>query len=257
MNSSDPEGDIGRFIDKALDEDGQDQRPGSDLGHLEEFSEDHPFEDKAQEPASPDEPQDQESQPGSDQEHLGELEEEYPFEEGPEQTGDEETKTDTQEISLGSRKKGEKGRRRVVASAAIVLIAFIGIGAGYLYLKQERIAGSASQGTRLGQSVSIAIPHEEILTLDSFVIPAEGNKDFTYVFLSISVKVPNNEVKREVAAKESSLRGIIYDTLLQEIADTKDVPPPESLKEFIIRGVNGALSTGRITEVFISKFLAL
>ena len=144
-----------------------------------------------------------------------------------------------------------------MASVAIVLIALMGIGAGYLYLKQEWIAGSHNQGTGPGQSVSIAIPREEILTLDSFVIPAEGNKDFTYVFLSISVKLPNKEVKREVAEKQGSLRGIIYDTLVREIANTRDVPPPESLKELIIRGVNGALSTGRISEVFISKFLAL
>jgi flagellar basal body-associated protein FliL len=329
MDSSDQEEDIEGYIDKALDEEGQDQRPVSDLGHLEEFSEEYLFEDKLRAPAVPDEPQEQELHPSSDQAHLGPLTEEYlfedkvrapagleepeeqesrpgsdeddlgefkdeylfedkawepavldepeeqelpsssdqealgelkedhPFEEGAEQAREEETEADTQEIKLRSRKKREKGRRRVVASVAIVLIALMGIGAGYLYLKQEWIAGSHNQGTGPGQSVSIAIPREEILTLDSFVIPAEGNKDFTYVFLSISVKLPNKEVKREVAEKESSLRGIIYDTLVREIANTRDVPPPESLKEFIIRGVNGALSTGRISEVFISKFLAL
>jgi flagellar basal body-associated protein FliL len=235
----------------------QELHPSADQKSLEESKEEHLFEDKAWEPPVPDELQEQEPQPDSDQEHLGELKEDYPFEKGPEQAGEGETEADTQEINLRSRKKRKKGGRRVVASVAIPLIALIGIGAGYLYLNQERIAGSPNQGTGPGQSVSIAIPREEILTLDSFVIPAEGNKDFTYVFLSISVKLPNKEVKREVAEKESSLRGIIYDTLVREIAKTRDVPPPESLKEFIIRGVNGALSTGRISEVFISKFLAL
>jgi flagellar basal body-associated protein FliL len=233
----------------------QESQPGSDQKSLEEPKEDYLFEDKAQEPAVPEEPEEQESQPGSDEERLGESKEDY--EEGPEQAEEGETEVDTQEINLQHKKEREKGRRRMVASVAIVLIALIGIGAGYLYLKREGIAVSPNQGTGVVQSVSIAIPREEILALDSFVIPAEGNKDFTYVFLSISMKLPNKEVKREVAEKERSLRGIIYDTLVREIANTEDVPTPESLKEFIIRGVNDALSTGRISEVFISKFLAL
>jgi flagellar basal body-associated protein FliL len=240
MNSSDPEEDMERFIDKALEEEGRDQGPGSGLGHLEEFSEEYFLEDKAQESSVLDEPQNQGSHPGSDEERAEE----------------EDTEEDTQEINLRLGKKREKRGKRVVAGVAIVLIALLGIGAGYLHVKRERIAGSPNQGTK-SQSVSIAIPQEEILTLDSFVIPAEENMDVTYVFLSISIELPNKEVKWEVTEKERSLRGIIYDTLVREIANRKEIPPLERFKEIIARGVNGALSTGRVNQVFIGKFLAL
>jgi len=256
MNSSDPEEDMERFIDKALEEEGRDQGPGSGLGHLEEFSEEYFLEDKAQESSVLDEPQNQGSHPGSDEERLREFEDDQLLKEGQEQAEEEDTEEDTQEINLRLGKKREKRGKRVVAGVAIVLIALLGIGAGYLHVKRERIAGSPNQGTK-SQSVSIAIPQEEILTLDSFVIPAEENMDVTYVFLSISIELPNKEVKWEVTEKERSLRGIIYDTLVREIANRKEIPPLERFKEIIARGVNGALSTGRVNQVFIGKFLAL
>jgi flagellar basal body-associated protein FliL len=193
--------------------------------------------------------EEQELQKGSEQENLGKLVEEPVFEE--------EAESVPQQEKLRPGERRQKGRRRIVAGIAIALIALIGIGAGYLYLKREKIAVSPSQEREPGQTVSISMPEEEVLVLEPFVIPTDGNKDFTYLFLSISIKLPNKEVRREVTEKGGSLRGIVYDTLAREIANTRKVPPLESLKEFIIRGVNGALSSGKISDVFISEFLAV
>ncbi|HUT71834.1 MAG TPA: hypothetical protein VMW89_14265 [Desulfatiglandales bacterium] len=257
MDSSDLEEDIEQYIDKVLNEEEQESQRGSDQESLGDFEEEQIFEEKAEEPEESEKPGEQGPELGSDQESPGELVEEQISEEEPDVAGEEETESIPQEKNLRPRERRQKGGRRIVASVAIGLIVLIGIAAGYLYLKQEKIAVSPNQGRGPGQSASVSISHEEVLVLEPFVIPAEGNKNFTYVFLSISMKLPNKEVKREVTEKERSLRGIIYDTLAREIADTKEVPPLETLKEFIIRGVNGALSSGKISEVFISKFLAV
>jgi flagellar basal body-associated protein FliL len=69
--------------------------------------------------------------------------------------------------------------------------------------------------------------------------------------------VPNEELKREMMEKKDQLRGIIYDILREEIYKAKEIPSLKKLKEFIIRGVNIALSTGKVNEVYITKFLAV
>ena len=257
MDSSDLEEDIEQYIEKVLNEEEQEPQPGSEQEDLGGFVEEQISEEKAEEPEKTDEPEEQESQRSSEQESLGELEEERLFEGKPDVAREEKTEPVPQEETLRPRERRQKGGRRIVASVAIGVIALIGIGAGYLYLKQEKTAVPPNQGRGPGQTVSVSIPHEEVLVLEPFVIPAEGNKNFTYVFLSISMKLPNKEIKREVTEKKRPLRGIIYDTLAREIATAKEVPPLETLKEFIIRGVNGALSSGKISEVFISKFLAV
>ena len=257
MDSSDLEEDIEQYIEKVLNEEEQEPQPGSEQEDLGDFVEEQISEEKAEEPEKTDEPEEQESQRSSEQESLGELEEERLFEGKPDVAREEKTEPVPQEETLRPRERRQKGGRRIVASVAIGVIALIGIGAGYFYLKQEKTAVPPNQGRGPGQTVSVSIPHEEVLVLEPFVIPAEGNKNFTYVFLSISMKLPNKEIKREVTEKKRPLRGIIYDTLAREIANTKEVPPLETLKEFIIRGVNGALSSGKISEVFISKFLAV
>ena len=279
------EEDIEQYIEKVLNEpEKQEPQSGSQLESLEGFEEELIFEEKAEEPEEQ-EPQlgshqedledfieeevseegadelkqteGQELQRGSQKEDLEDLIEEHLFKEESDVTEEEETESVSREENLRPRERRQKGGRRRVASFMIGLIALIGIGTGYLYLKQEKIAVSPIQGKGPDQTVSVSTPHDEVLVLEPFVIPAEGNKNFTYVFLSISIKLPNKEVKRELTEMKRPLRGIIYDTLAREIANTKEVPPLETLKEYIIAGVNGALSNGKISEVFISKFLAV
>ncbi len=147
--------------------------------------------------------------------------------------------------SLEGKYREKKG---LLLCIAIGLCLFIGIG--YLYLK-------SNQKEEVPQVDRLSIPKDQLLICDSFVIPLEDNKKFTYISLSISFNVPNKELKREMMEKKDQLRGIIYDILREEIHKAKEIPSLKKLKEFIIRGVNIALSTGKVNEVYITKFLAV
>ena len=56
---------------------------------------------------------------------------------------------------------------------------------------------------------------------------------------------------------KNQIKGIIYDLLKVEINKIKEVPSIEELKEFIIKGVNKVLSAGKVTEVYVTQFLAV
>jgi len=155
--------------------------------------------------------------------------------------------------------KGIEGKyrekKRLSLCIAIGLCLLIGIG--YLYLKWKRSNTPFNQKEGTSQFNKLAIPKDQLLIFNSFIIPFKENKQFTYISLSVSLYVPNKELKREMIEKKGQLRGIIYDILREEINKAKEIPPLKELKKFIIMGSNTALCTGKVNEVYITKFLAV
>ena len=147
----------------------------------------------------------------------------------------------------------EKPRLSLFIAIGLCLL----MGIGYLYLKGKIFNIIVDQKGKIPELDRLAIPKDQLLIFPSFVIPFRENKRFSYISLSIYFNLPNKELMREMIEKKGELRGIIYDILRQEINKLKEVPSLEELKGFIIRGVNTALSAGKVNEVYITKFLAV
>jgi len=146
-----------------------------------------------------------------------------------------------------------RGKKKVSLCIALGLCLLIGIG--YLYLKEKEF--DIPQEEKTSQSHILKIPKDQLLLFPSFVIPLKERKRFTYISLSISLNVPNKELRQEIIAKKEQLRGIMYDILREEINRIEEIPPLEKIKEFLTRRVNMALSAGKVNEVYITKFLAV
>jgi len=144
-------------------------------------------------------------------------------------------------------KKGGGKRRKMFILAGIGLALLT--ASGYLYRQggKEETVQVKKRPLRAAGS----------LVFDSFVIPLNEHDRFTYISLSISFKLSNNKIEKEMAEKRDQLRGIIYDTLKEEISRTGQVPPLDKIKTYIIRRVNQALSTGEVDEAYIVDFLAV
>jgi flagellar basal body-associated protein FliL len=191
----------------------------------------------------------------SEQENSEGLEEEQFSGDELDESDDIETKPIPEEKNADQPDRRGRGKRGLWLVSAIGLCVLIGIG--YLYLKEEKSKGLPRQNSETVPVARISIPGEQLLLFDSFIIPIPENREFTYISLSISFNLPNKEIKREMTEKKKELRGIIYDILAEEIGKRKQVPPLESLKKLIIGGVNSALSTGEVHEVYVTKFLAV
>jgi len=194
-----------------------------------------------------DEPADEESESVPEEEKLPEGELDEP--------GDEERELiPEEEKSKGIwGKYREKPRLSLFIAIGLCLL----MGIGYLYLKGKIFNIIVDQKGEIPELDRLAIPKDQLLIFPSFVIPFRENKRFSYISLSIYFNLPNKELMREMIEKKGELRGIIYDILRQEINKLKEVPSLEELKGFIIRGVNTALSAGKVNEVYITKFLAV
>lgn len=129
------------------------------------------------------------------------------------------------------------------------------IGLGYFYLKPKHTNIRPKAETI--QLQRLKIPKDQLLFFHSFIIPLEEKKGLTYISLSIFFNVPNKQLRQEIEGEKEQLRGMMYDILREEINKGEEVPPLKKIKGFLIRKVNTALSTGKVKEVYITKFLAV
>jgi flagellar basal body-associated protein FliL len=148
-----------------------------------------------------------------------------------------------------------KGKRRLGLVIAFGLVFLSGIG--YLFIKDKMSPVTSNQNNESKQVAKFAIPNDQVLVFDSFVIPFIQSNKFSYISLTIAFKLQNNELKREMIQEKYRLRGIIYDMLSKEINALNDVPSLEKLKNCIIRTVNGALSIGKINDAYITDLIAV
>jgi flagellar basal body-associated protein FliL len=148
-----------------------------------------------------------------------------------------------------------RGKIRLSLFIAIGLCLLTGIG--YLYLKGRVSNIRVDKGGKIPQFDRLGIPKDQLLIFPSFVIPFKENRKFTYISLSIYFNLPNKEIMGEMIEKKGEFRGIIYDILREEINKTEEVPSMPELKGFIVRGVNAALSAGKVNEIYITKYLAV
>ena len=173
--------------------------------------------------------------------------------------GEESIPTPGKKISRNDR-RNHRGKRRFPLLTALMILLLIGIG--FLYLQKDNFLTESHQ-EQFNQKKTL--PHVQkfevenfiLLTFESFVIPFKKNMKFSYLSLSISLTLPNKELKREMIGKKDQLRGIIYDTLRKEIIKTKTIPPLEKVKYLIIRRINRVLSAGKISDVYITQFFAV
>ncbi len=166
---------------------------------------------------------------------------------------DEETESISEEMNSKGIWAKHSGKKSVSLCIALGLCLLIGIG--YFYLKEETYDMPQEEETT--QLHRLKIPEAQLLIFPSFVIPLKEKKGFTYISLSISLNVPNKELREEIIAKKEQLRGIIYDILREEINKTEEIPPLEKIKGFLTTRVNMALSAGKVNEIYITKFLAV
>ncbi len=156
---------------------------------------------------------------------------------------------DELDVSSIPEEENSKGiERKNIGKKRVALFFVLGLsllaGMGYLYIKVFWVN-------------RLQVENNKLLVFDSFVIPVKENKKYTYVSFSISFKLPNKKLEREMIEKKDQLRGIIYDVLIEEINRVKDFPSLERLNKFIIREVNGTLSAGKIIEASVKDFLAV
>jgi flagellar basal body-associated protein FliL len=159
---------------------------------------------------------------------------------------------------LGSARKRQKthGGRKWLWIVLVALLCVL-VGGGLLYVKKETSNLLPNQERQTALAVKVSVPQEHLLSFDPFVVPVPVNRKFTYIFLSISFKLPNKEIKREMIQRRSQLRGIIYEVLAGKVRESRELPALDHLKGLIIRELERSLYTGNLGEVYITKFLAV
>jgi len=159
------------------------------------------------------------------------------------------------QLDMGTAPMVWKKRKGIWLIIAMALCLSTGLGGGYLRWQANN--RNISNNGEVREVYRFPVLKEQLLMFKSFVIPLKQNMKFTYMSMSISVNVLDKNVKKEVEEKEDQLRGIIYDSLKEEIDRSNEAPSLDRLKHVIETVTNKALSSEKVRGVFITEFLCV
>lgn len=101
------------------------------------------------------------------------------------------------------------------------------------------------------------VAEQPLTRFDAFVVPFNDDSDHGYILISLSFYAADPSLERELAEKRYRLRGAVYDLLKRRSERPDWSHELEALKKDLKKTVNENLSTGRITELYITQFLVV
>ena len=160
---------------------------------------------------------------------------------------DKESKSYTEEKNKFKGWKKKFRGKRTLSLIFVTGMCILAIGS-YYFSKNEN-------GKEINSRVNIfPVPYDQSFIFESFIIPFQEKKEYTYISLTLSFELSNMELKKEIIEKKDQLRGIIYELLGQGIHMVEDARSLEKVKALILRRVNTILTSGEVSEAIITDF---
>ena len=144
------------------------------------------------------------------------------------------------------------GRRKKVVFSAVAGLCALALGALMhgMMLKPAKTAAPASAPK--AEPVPIKIYH--FLPSDDFVIPFQRESNH-YMSLSLSLRSADGAAMNELNTNREMYRGIIYDLLKANADKAVGHPSLAATEERLADNLNTWLTSGRIDEVYITRFV--
>jgi flagellar basal body-associated protein FliL len=137
-------------------------------------------------------------------------------------------------------------------SAILLLLCLIVVPVYFFFLRHPKVINKPIPVKKIYTK-----NENQTLVYETFIVPFEHSKYYTYLLADISFDVPENKLRLEMIKKKNKIRKIIYDMLLNKIEDAQSLPPVNEIKNDIKPAVNAILENGIIKEVFITKYHAV
>lgn len=96
----------------------------------------------------------------------------------------------------------------------------------------------------------------QVLVIKDLIINPAGTNGTRFLLTTVGLEVPSVEIKTELEQKEIQTRDILNSVLTSKGLDELTIPEfKESLRKEILEKLNANLKTGKIKNVYFSKFI--
>lgn len=129
-----------------------------------------------------------------------------------------------------------------------VFVKFVAPGAGH--------AAPAEQPATEEETSAAKDEPSQVLVIKDLIINPAGTNGTRFLLTTVGFEVPTAEIKAELEQKEVQVRDILNTILASKGLDELTVPQfKESLRKEITDRVNGTLRSGKVRNVYFSKFI--
>ena len=149
--------------------------------------------------------------------------------------------------------KKRKAKRRLLRKLPLFLIPvlFLAILAAYLRFHESEKEPQPPLWVQ-----QFPLRENLLIAFEDFIIPINEGGTYTYIALGIFFKAKNEKTKGELMKRTQEIRSRLYDALREELKNSTDVPPLERIKDQILMAAIRILGSGKVDEVYVSKFFA-
>lgn len=142
----------------------------------------------------------------------------------------------------------------ILVQVALIYFIFVKFVAPSLTSQPSHAAQSheaAAEGEGEGKEEAV-----QVLVIKDLIINPAGTNGTRFLLTTVGLEVPSVEIKAELEQKEVQTRDILNSVLTSKGLDELTVPSfKETLRKEILEKVNANLKTGKVRNVYFSKFI--
>lgn len=134
----------------------------------------------------------------------------------------------------------------------IVLIYFVFVK----FIAPSMSGGGQQHAAEAEPAADVKEEASQVLVIKDLIINPAGTNGTRFLLTTVGLEVPTAEIKTELEQKEIQTRDILNSVLTSKGLEELTVPQfKETLRKEILEKVNANLKTGKVRNVYFSKFI--
>ncbi|MBP9211483.1 MAG: flagellar basal body-associated FliL family protein [Bacteroidetes bacterium] len=147
-------------------------------------------------------------------------------------------------------------KKILMIGVPIVLVQIVLIYFVFVKFIAPSMTGGQQHSAEAEPAAEVKEEASQVLVIKDLIINPAGTNGTRFLLTTVGLEVPTAEIKAELEQKEIQTRDILNSVLTSKGLEELTIPQfKETLRKEILEKVNANLKTGKVRNVYFSKFI--